>query len=256
MYQRLHCKTAFITGASAGIGEATARLFVASGSKVVITGRRLDRLQKLRDELGADNVYPIELDVRNAEAVNAAVAALPAGFAAIDVLVNNAGLAVGLAKTWEAPAADVDAMFDTNVKGLLNVTRAIVPGMLARNSGHIINIGSIAGIESYALGSVYCGTKFAVGAITEALRKELVATPLRVTNVAPGLTETEFSIVRFNGDAGQAKVPYQGIQPLVAEDIADNIAYVASRPAHVQVADIVIYPTNQAKVCSIHRSAI
>eukprot|EP01116_Phalansterium_solitarium_P018971 TRINITY_DN5173_c0_g1_i1.p1 TRINITY_DN5173_c0_g1~~TRINITY_DN5173_c0_g1_i1.p1 ORF type:complete len:266 (+),score=93.20 TRINITY_DN5173_c0_g1_i1:917-1714(+) len=256
-YPRLKEKVVFITGASAGIGEASARQFAASGAKLVITARRVEKLHELKKELEdafSTKIHAIGLDVRSNEAVVAAVQALPAEFAAVDVLVNNAGCSLGMDKVADITAEQIDTVVDTNVKGLLFVTRAILPGMLARNSGMIINIGSIAGQEAYPGGSIYCATKFAVNAITESLRKELVATPLRVCQICPGLVETEFSIVRFGGNRETAKLPYKGIVPLIAEDIADTVVYAASRPAHVQIGDITLTPANQAKVCSIHKT--
>jgi serine 3-dehydrogenase len=238
-----------ITGASSGIGEACARAFAVEGARLLLAARRVERLQSLADSLadGLDTeAHVIELDVRDASAVDAALAALPAEWAAVDVLVNNAGLGLGLGKLHEGVIEHWDRMIDTNVKGLLHVTRAFVPGMVERGRGHVINIGSIAGHELYPGGNVYCATKFAVDAITKGLRMDLVDTPIRVSTVDPGLVETEFSVVRFEGDVERAKRVYEGIEVLTGNDVADAVVYCASRPPHVQINEIIITPTNQA----------
>jgi len=252
-----------ITGASAGIGEATARIFAQNGAKLILTARRLEKLEALRNalaqELGwsaeetAQRVHIAKCDVSKNEDVKSVVQNLPAGFEAINVLVNNAGLALGRPKAYENSVEDIDTILDTNVKGVLYVLNAVVPGMLERNRGHIINISSIAGKESYVGGSLYCASKHAVQAISNSLRKELVATPLRVTAILPGMVETEFSIVRFGGDEAVAKSVYKGLDPLVAHDIADNIYYVATRPVHVQIAEMTIFPSAQASTEVFHR---
>jgi NADP-dependent 3-hydroxy acid dehydrogenase YdfG len=198
-------------------------------------------------------VHSVELDVRDQKAVQKAIDALPEAWKDIDILVNNAGLSRGLDKLQEGSIEDWDEMLDTNVKGLLYVTRAVVPGMIARKRGHIINIGSIAGHEVYPKGNVYCASKFAVDALTKGLRLDLVDTPLRVTGIDPGLVETEFSEVRFHGDKERAKTVYKGIEALTPEDIAETIVWCASRPAHVQIADVVIFPTNQGSAAVVHR---
>jgi len=235
-----------ITGATAGFGAATARRFVADGAFVVAAGRRKERLDELRAELG-ERVYPVVLDVRDRGAVEWAVSSLPAGFADVDVLVNSAGLAAGLEPAQRADLDNWDAMVDTNVKGLMYVTRAVLPGMVARNRGHVINLGSTAGAFPYPGGNVYGGTKAFVRQFSLNLRADLLGTGIRVTDVAPGLSGgTEFSTVRFGGDAEKAAQVYEGTQPLTAEDIAETIHWVATRPAHVNVNDIQLMPVCQA----------
>ncbi len=254
----LRNRTVMITGASSGIGEACARAFAVEGARLLLAARRVERLQSLADSLadGLDTeAHVIELDVRDASAVDAALAALPAEWAAVDVLVNNAGLGLGLGKLHEGVIEHWDRMIDTNVKGLLHVTRAFVPGMVERGRGHVINIGSIAGHELYPGGNVYCATKFAVDAITKGLRMDLVDTPIRVSTVDPGLVETEFSVVRFEGDVERAKRVYEGIEVLTGNDVADAVVYCASRPPHVQINEIIITPTNQASALVTSRKA-
>ncbi len=244
--------TVLVTGASSGIGEATAREFAAAGSRLILAARRIDRLEKLADELKAD-CHLIELDVRDREAVKKAVAGLPPGWSAIDVLVNNAGLSRRLDKLHEGNYDSWDDMIDTNVKGLLHVSREVLPGMVDRGRGHIINIGSIAGHEVYPGGNVYCATKHAVDALTRGLLLDLVDTPVRVSTVDPGLVETEFSEVRFYGDMERARTVYQGYKPLEAKDIAESVVWVASRPAHVQVAQMIVLPTAQGSAMVTHK---
>jgi serine 3-dehydrogenase len=250
---RLQGKTVFITGASSGIGEASAKKFAESGCKLVLAARRLDRLQALAAKLPS-KCHLVELDVRDRTAIEKAVASIPTEFAAIDILLNNAGKARGLAKLHEAEIADHEEMIDTNVKGLLYCTRAIVPGMIKRGYGHVINIGSIAGHEIYPNGSVYCATKYAVDALTKGLRIDLVDTPVRVSTVDPGLVETEFSLVRFNGDKERAKKVYTGYQPLTPDDVAEAILWVADRPLHVQIAEVIILPSAQASATITHKT--
>ncbi len=245
-------KIVLITGASAGIGEATARKFSQAGAKVIMTARRLERLEKLKNELPGP-VLAIELDVRDRGAVEKAIAGLPDEWKAIDILVNNAGLSRGLWKLYEGNPEGWDQMIDTNVKGLLYVSRTVIPGMVERKRGHVINIGSIAGHELYPGGNVYCATKFAVRALTKGMLIDLVDTPVRVTSIDPGLVETEFSEVRFYGDTERAKTVYQGYKPLEPEDIADAIVWSATRPAHVQIADMVVLPTAQAGSMVVHK---
>jgi len=256
-YPRLTDKIILITGASAGIGEACARVFAASGSKLVLGARREDRLVKLKSDLETQyraKIAIATLDVCSTESVNTFLDRIPSEFRDIDILVNNAGLALGKDKTWETPEESVDLMIDTNVKGAHRMIRLVVPGMKERNRGHIINISSIAGKEAYAGGSIYCASKFALEAINISLRKELVDTPIRVTSIGPGLvSETEFSIVRFFGDKEKASLAYQGYKPLSSFDIADNVAYVASRPEHVQIADIIVFPSSQASSEVVHK---
>jgi len=260
MYPRLKDKVVLITGASAGIGEWTARLFAASGSNLVLTARRVEKLDALKKDLELKHsgikIFTSALDVRSRQSVDQLIKAIPNEMSEIDILVNNAGLALGVKHTHENDLDAVDTVIDTNVKGVFYMTRAIVPGMVQRKRGHIFNISSVAGLEGYPGGSIYCASKFAVQGMTESLRKELVATPLRVTAICPGLVgETEFSMVRF-GDKESASKVYQGIQALTPEDIADNIVYIASRPPHVQITDIVIMATNQAAPTLVHREPV
>lgn len=249
---RLQNTTVFITGASSGIGEACARAFAAEGARLLLAARRLEPLRELAAELGVPS-HTIALDVRDRDAVLAAVAALPDEWSEIDVLVNNAGLGLGLDKLYEGSMDDWDQMIDTNVKGLLYVTRAVVPEMVSRGRGHVINIGSTAGHEAYPGGNVYCGTKHAVDAITKGLRMDLVDTPVRVSTVDPGMVETNFSNVRFHGDTERAKKVYEGIEALTATDIADAVLYCATRPPHVQINEIILTPTNQASSLVVYR---
>lgn len=241
-------KTALITGATSGIGEACARKFAEGGYNVIITGRRSERLEALKAELeetGA-KVKTLTFDVRDADAAGKAIGSLGEEWSTIDVLVNNAGLALGLDKEHEGSMEDWNTMIDTNIKGLLTMTRLIVPRMVGRNSGHVINIGSVAGDAAYARGNVYCATKAAVKTITDGLRIDLADTAVRVTNIKPGLVETEFSKVRFHGDEERADNVYKGIKPLTGTDIADVVFYAASAPAHVQIAEVLILATHQA----------
>jgi 3-hydroxy acid dehydrogenase / malonic semialdehyde reductase len=249
-------RTVLITGASSGIGEATARAFAASGARLLLAARRADRIEALAAELasqhGTDS-HTIQLDVRDAGVVTRMLEDLPADWAEIDVLVNNAGLSRGLEKVHEGNISDWDEMVDTNVKGLLYVTRAVVPAMVDRGRGHVINIGSVAGREVYPGGAVYCATKFAVGAITQGLRIDLLGTSIRVTSIDPGLVETEFSIVRFHGDRERASRVYEGVQPLTAQDVADAIVYAATRPSHVNVDEILLMASAQAGATRVWR---
>jgi 3-hydroxy acid dehydrogenase/malonic semialdehyde reductase len=245
-------KTVLITGASSGIGESTARKFAQKGSRTILAARRLDRLKKLASELPGEH-HLLELDVRDHKAVEKTINGLPAQWKAVDVLVNNAGLSRGLDKLHEGKIIDWEEMIDTNIKGLLYVSRAIIPGMVGRGSGHIINIGSIAGHEVYPGGNVYCATKHAVDALTKGMRIDLVDTPIRVSTVDPGLVETEFSQVRFRGDSERAKKVYQGYKPLTGDDIAEAIVWVAERPEHMQIAEIIILPTAQAGAMVVHK---
>lgn len=245
-----------ITGATSGIGEACARKFANGGYDLVITGRNVDRLKTVEQEarqLGAD-VLALEFDVRDRKAAAAAVESLKGKWAVIDVLINNAGLALGLDKEYEGDLDDWETMVDTNVKGLLTMTRLIVPGMVERNKGHVINIGSVAGDAAYAGGSVYCATKAAVKAITDGLRIDVAHTAVRVTNVKPGLVETNFSVVRFHGDKQRADNVYKGIKPLTGDDIADVAFYAASAPEHVQVAEVLVLATHQANGTVVDRN--
>lgn len=253
---QLKNKLVLITGASSGIGLACARVFASMGAKLLLSARRLDLLQNIAQALVHEfqvEVYPLQLDVTQLSQVNQMLNSLPESWQAVDILVNNAGLALGLDTVFEGDLADWDTMIDTNVKGLLYVTRAILPQMVKKNSGHIVNIGSIAGHRVYPKGAVYCASKFAVSAFTEGLRMDLLGSQVRVSMVSPGAVETNFSVVRFKGDEQRAAAVYQGIQPLTAQDIADAIAYCVTRPAHVNVNEIVIMPTQQASATMIHR---
>jgi 3-hydroxy acid dehydrogenase / malonic semialdehyde reductase len=245
----------FITGASSGIGEATAKAFAAEGAKLILTARRKDRLDKLASSLGVP-CLTLKLDVTDRKAVEAAVAGLPAEWQAIDVLVNNAGVAKGAAKYQDYKLDDVDAMVDANVKGVLYCTRLILPGMIARNRGHIINMGSVAGHYAYQNGTVYCATKAAVKSMTEALKQDLLGTPVRVTSVDPGLVETEFSVVRFEGDVERAKKVYEGVKPMSGEDIAEMIVFAATRPEHININFMVIMSVFQSTPTTVHRSGV
>jgi len=249
-------KIVFVTGASSGIGESTARAFAAEGAKILMCARRGERIEKLAKALETEHetaVHTFRLDVREQAAVDEAVAGLPEAWRAIDILVNNAGLSRGLDKLPGGLVSDWEEMIDTNVKGLLYVTRAVLPGMIERGRGHVINIGSIAGLEVYPGGAVYCASKFAVRALTKGLRLDLNGTPIRVSEVAPGMVETEFSVVRFHGDAERARKVYQGLTPLGPDDIAEAVVWCATRPLHVNVSDVVIWPTAQASPTLVHR---
>jgi NADP-dependent 3-hydroxy acid dehydrogenase YdfG len=253
---RLKGKIAFITGASGGIGAATAFAFAQEGARLLLAARRISKLSEVASraiELGAPSVHSFELDVRNMAAVERVINSLPAEWAEIDILVNNAGLSRGLEKLYTGSAEDWEEMIDTNVKGLLWVTRAVVPGMVARGLGHIVNLGSMAGENTYPNGAVYCGTKAAVQSINDGLRQDVLGTPVRVTTVNPGLVETNFSVIRFHGDTGRAARVYEGIEPLVAEDVADAILWAVTRPAHVNIARITLTPVAQANSTLVHR---
>ncbi len=245
-------KIAIVTGATSGFGKAIAKKFAAGGYAVIITGRRKERLAALEQELAPDS-RALCFDLRKLAEVEQAVASLPEAWKKIDVLVNNAGLAAGLAPVHEGSVDDWEQMIDTNVKGLLYMTRVIAPLMVARGHGHIINIGSIAGKEVYPNGNVYCGSKFAVDAITKGTRIDLVKHHIKVTQIAPGAAETEFSLVRFKGDQAKAGQVYKGYQPLVAEEVAEVVHYVTTLPAHVNINDLVIMPTAQASTVVFNR---
>ncbi len=238
-------KTVLITGATSGIGLACARKFAANGDRLIITGRKQDSLEEVRKELDAE-LITLAFDVRDHEAAKRHISSLPSGWQDIDILVNNAGLALGLEPEYEVSHEDWDTMIDTNIKGLLTMTRLIVPRMIARDSGHIINIGSVAGDAAYAGGNVYCATKAAVKALSDGLRIDVADTAIRVTNIKPGLVETNFSNVRFRGDSMRAADVYKGIKPLTGDDIADVVVYAANAPAHVQIAEVLILATHQA----------
>lgn len=241
-------KIIFITGATSGIGEGCARKFAAMGSKLILNGRNIEKLESLKQELTAQGVevLPLPFDVRDRQAMRQAIDSLQGQWKNIDVLINNAGLVIGMDKEYEGSLDEWDIVIDTNIKALLAMTRMIVPGMVERNCGHIINIGSIAGDAAYAGGSVYCATKAAVKALSDGLRIDLVDTPLRVTNIKPGMVETNFSVIRFRGDRQQADAVYEGLKPLTGDDIADVVYYAASAPAHIQIAEVLVMPTYQA----------
>ena len=238
-----------ITGASSGIGAACAEAFAAAGARLILCARRVDRVAELASRLDTD-AEVIDLDVRDRDAVNTEL-----GGRDVDVLVNNAGLAAGFEPLQTGDPELWDRMIDTNVTGLLNVTRAVVPGMIANGRGHVINIGSIAGRETYPNGAVYCASKAAVDRITQGLRMDLLGTGVRVSTVDPGLVETEFSVVRFGGDTERADNVYAGMTPLTGEDIAETVVWIADRPSHVQVAEVVMLPTDQASATLVARKA-
>lgn len=254
--KKLKEKIVFITGASSGIGKACAIAFAKEGANLIITARRANIIEKFADELRSDynvKVYAYKLDVRNQNEVDYAVNSLPDEWKKIDILVNNAGLGLGLSKLYEDDINNWEQMIDTNIKGLLYVTRAIVPGMVERESGHVINIGSTAGHEAYPKGHVYCATKHAVNAITKGLRMDVVDKNIRVSTVDPGAVETNFSNVRFYGDKEKAKNVYKGLKPLVAEDVAEAVLFCATRPAHANIAEIIMMPTQQASAMVFYR---
>jgi 3-hydroxy acid dehydrogenase / malonic semialdehyde reductase len=248
-------KIALVTGATSGIGRATAIALAKQGFQIIATGRRKDRLEELQQELeGITTVLPLLFDVRSKEAVQYAIASLPAEWQQIDVLVNNAGNAHGLSAIQDGSLDDWDAMLDINVKGLLYVSHAVIPFMQQRGKGHIINIGSIAGKEVYANGNVYCASKFAVDALSKAMRIDLIQTGIKVSEVNPGAVETEFSEVRFKGDKERAASVYQGYQALQSEDIADLITFIVTRPPHVNLAEVLILPAAQAAATIINKN--
>jgi len=247
-------KIAFITGATSGIGQATARKMALLGLRLVVCGRRTDRLEALKKELSQHtSVITLLFDVRDSKQVSDAISSLPEEWASIDILVNSAGNAHGLSPVQDGDIADWDAMIDGNVKGLLYVSRAIMPGMVKRKTGHIVNLSSVAGKYTYANGAVYCASKKAVEALSEGMRLDLTQHGIKVTNIAPGAVETEFSLVRFKGDAEKAQKVYEGFDPLLPEDIADAIVYAVSAPARVSIADITIYAGTQAAPTVIYR---
>ncbi len=245
-----------ITGASSGIGEACARVFAQAGAKLILTARRQERLEQLADQLSktyACELHLLPLDVSDRTQVQATLESLPAPWQEVDILINNAGLSRGLDKVHEASIQDWEEMIDTNIKGLLYMTRSLVPGMVSRGKGHVINIGSIAGHQTYPGGSVYCATKAAVKSISEGLKQDLLGTPVRVSSVDPGMVETDFSNVRFRGDAERAKKVYQGVTPLTPDDVADVIFFCATRSPHVNINEVILMPTAQASVTLVSR---
>jgi serine 3-dehydrogenase len=249
-------KIVFVTGASSGIGEACARIFAKNGARLLLCARRKDRLHSLSTELESafgTKSHIFQLDVRDREAVGEALDNIPSEWKQIDILINNAGLARGLAKLHEGSIDDWDEMIDTNVKGLLYISRKVIPWMVERQKGDIVNIGSIAGHEVYPGGAAYCASKHAVDALTKGMRLDLLGTPLRVCTVDPGLVETEFSIVRFHGNKNRADSVYKGVQPLTGDDIADTVFYCATRPPHVQICEVIMFPTAQRAATLVHR---
>jgi 3-hydroxy acid dehydrogenase / malonic semialdehyde reductase len=256
--QSLKDKTVLITGASSGIGAACARAFAREGSHLILTARRKSRIDDLAQRLSAEcgvRAYTSQFDVQVRTAVDSFVASLPASFRAIDILINNAGLSRGLDKLYEGSIQDWEEMIDTNIKGLLYMTRAIVPGMVQRKSGQIINLGSIAGHQVYPNGNVYCATKFAVRALTEGLKMDLLGTGVKVCAISPGLVETEFSLVRFHGNAQRASQTYAHTHALQAEDIAETAIFCATRPPHVDISEVIMMSTDQASVHHVHKTS-
>jgi serine 3-dehydrogenase len=252
----LNGKTVLVTGASSGIGAACAEVFAAAGSRMLLVARRLERLDVLASRLSREQSAEVRvsrLDVRDRGAVDAWVEGLESSWSAIDILINNAGLARGLSTLWEGEIADWEEMLDTNVKGLLWVTRVVLRGMVDRGSGHVINIGSIAGHETYPGGNVYCASKHAVTAIGRALNIDVLGTGVRVSSVDPGLVETEFSLVRFHGDRTRAETVYDGLDPLTGRDVADAVLFCATRPPHANVREMILMPSAQAAAVHVHR---
>ena len=246
-------KIALVTGATSGIGWATAVVLANRGYDLIICGRRKERLEELAAQVSVKTLQ-LTFDVREREAVEKALESIPAEWQSIDVLINNAGNAHGLSKLQDGSVEDWDAMIDINVKGLLYVTKAIVPGMIERGSGHVVNIGSIAGKEVYPNGNVYCASKHAVDAINNGMRLDLLGTGVKVSQVCPGLVETEFSLVRFKGDSTRSDSVYQGFDPLTAKDIAELIEFIVTRPAHVNIADTLVLPSAQVASTMVHKT--
>jgi len=254
--ESLKDKIVFITGASAGIGKSCAEQFAAEGAKLILAARRIEKLHELAENLkekhGTDSVS-YQLDVRDRNAVKNVIESFPQDWKSVDILLNNAGLSQGLDKIQDGDIDDWERMIDTNVKGLLYITKYILPGMIKRESGHVINISSIAGIGVYPLGNVYCASKYAVRALTEGMIIDTVDTPIKVSAVSPGLVDTEFSTVRFKGDKSRADKVYEGIEALTANDIAETVLFCATRPRHANITEVVILATNQASGAIVHR---
>lgn len=253
----LRNKIVFITGASSGIGAACARQFAALGAKLLLCARNYEKLTEVAAKIQSEtntHIHTFQLDVRQQDAVTAAWAMLPEDWKAVDVLVNNAGLAAGLDTFQDGSVSDWEEMIDTNIKGLLYITKQVLPQMIARNAGHIINLGSVAGHYVYPKGAVYCASKAAVNSITEGLRMDLFGKKIRVTTVDPGAVATNFSNIRFKGDEARAAQVYQGMQPLSADDVADTIVYCATRPAHVNICEVIMMPTDQASATMVART--
>ena len=253
---QLKDSTVFISGASAGIGEACAHAFATQGARLLLAARRIGKLREMEPmlrEAGAPDVYSIELDVQHADAVETALDTLPENWSAIDILVNNAGLSRGLDKVHQGKLQDWEEMIDTNLKGVLYVTRCVVPGMVDRGRGHVVNLGSTAGEMTYPGGAVYCATKAGLKSINDGLRMDLLGTPVRVTSIDPGMVETEFSEVRFRGDKERAAKVYQGLTPLRAEDVAEAVVWAVLRPAHVNIAHVLMTSVDQANSLLFNR---
>lgn len=245
-----------ITGATSGIGAACARVFAQAGAKLILAARRQERLDQIADELSKlASVHLLQLDVCDRSSVESALSTLPASWSSVDILINNAGLSRGLDKLQEASFQDWEEMIDTNIKGLLYLTRFVVPGMVSRGRGHVVNLGSTAGHQTYPGGNVYCATKAAVRVISEGLKQDLLGTPVRVSSVNPGLVETEFSNVRFRGDTERAKQVYQGLTPLTPADVADVVFFCVTRPPHVNISEVLLMPTDQAGSMLFNRQA-
>ncbi|MEH2264598.1 SDR family oxidoreductase [Nostoc sp.] len=245
-----------IAGASSGIGTACARIFAGAGAKLILAARRLERLQQLGDSLSKEfnsEIHLLQLDVRDRSAVESAISTLPSAWSDIDILINNAGLSRGLDKLHEGKFQDWEDMIDTNVKGLLYLSRYVIPGMVSRDRGHVVNLGSIAGHQTYPGGNVYCATKAAVRAISEGLKQDLLGTQVRVTSVDPGMVETEFSQVRFHGNTERANKVYEGVTPLTADDVADVIFFCVTRSPHVNINEVVLMPVDQASATLVNR---
>ena len=248
-------KTVLITGATSGIGEATSRLLAKDRMRLILCGRRREKLEKLQQELSLETeIHILSFDVRDRESVFQSIASLPARFKTVNVLINNAGNAHGFDYIQDGNLDDWDAMIDSNVKGLLYVSKAVLPGMIERKEGHIINIGSVAGKEVYPRGNVYCASKYAVDAISTGMRIDLNSQGIKVSQINPGMVDTEFSMVRFKGDTARASNVYKGMKPLTGEDIADVIRFMITRPSHVNLVDVVIFPAAQASATMVHRS--
>jgi len=254
---KLKNKTVFITGASAGIGKACADQFAEAGANLILAARRFDRIKKLSEEISKKyrvKTKALKLDVRNYDEVSTTLASLEKKWKRIDILVNNAGLAKGFDKIYKGKIEDWNEMIDTNIKGLLYVTRWVLPHMVKRKSGHVINIGSIAGHDTYPSGNVYAATKFAVNAISKSIRMDILDKGIRVSSIDPGLVETEFSLVRFSGDKNRAKNVYKGLTPLTAYDIAETVLFCATRPDHVNINEIILTPKAQVSAVHVHRT--
>ena len=250
-------KIVLITGASSGIGASCAQVFAQAGANLILTARRIDRLealaQQLRGEFGI-SVHPVQLDVRDRDRVELVFQSLPPEWTDIEILINNAGLSRGMEKLHEGSIEDWEEMIDANLKGLLYVSRAIVPGLVSRGKGHIVNIGSIAGRHAYPGGNVYCASKAGVRAISQGLKLDLLGTPIRVSEIDPGLVETEFSVVRFHGDEERAKTVYDGLTPLTPDDVADVVFFCTTRPARVNISEVLLVPTDQATATQVSRT--